>query len=144
MMNEETKQFERRLSHQPLRQIPAGWHAGILAAAGRASSIERRGQERHWLSTLNSQLSNVFWPHPKAWAGLAAIWVFIFIVNFSIRDKMPVVAEKSAPPSPEIIVELKQQQRMLAELIGSSQAREADLPKFFPLPRSEHVEILMT
>ena len=35
-----------------------------------------------------------------------------------MRDKTPVVAEKSAPPSPEVIVELRQQQRLLAELMG--------------------------
>ena len=96
------------------------------------------------LSTLNSQLSTILWPHPKAWAGLAAVWIFIFILNFSIRDKAPVMAEKTAPPSPEVVAELKQQQRMLAELIGANQAREAETPKFLPLPRSERVEILMT
>ena len=85
-----------------------------------------------------------FWPHPKAWAGLAAVWILIFAVDFSVRDKSPVMAEKAAPPSPEVIVELKQQQRMLAELIGSSQAREAELPRYLPQPRSERVEILMT
>ena len=97
-----------------------------------------------FLSTFNLQLSNLLWPHPKAWAGLAAVWILIFAVDFSMRDKTPVVAEKSAPPSPEVIVELKQQQRMLAELIGSSQARDAEPPKFLPQPRSERVEILMT
>ena len=61
-----------------------------------------------------------------------------------MRDKSPVMAEKAAPPSPEVIVELRQQQRMLAELIGLSQAREAETPKFLPLPRSERTEILMT
>ena len=67
----------------------------------------------------------MLWPHPKAWAGLAAVWILIFAVDFSVRDKSPVMAEKAAPPSPEVIVELKQQQRMLAELIGAGQAREA-------------------
>jgi hypothetical protein len=89
-------------------------------------------------------LANFFWPHPKAWAGLAAVWILIFAVDFSVRDKSPVVAEKAAPPSPEVIAELRQQQRMLAELIGSSQAREADLPRFLPQPRSERVEVVMT
>jgi len=65
-------------------------------------------------------------------------------VNFSMRDTPPVIAEKTAPPSPEVIVELKQQQRMLAELIGANQAREAESPRFLPLPRSERVETLTT
>ncbi len=61
-----------------------------------------------------------------------------------MRDKSPVVAEKSAPPSPEVIVELKQQQRMLAELIGARETHDAEPRQFFPRPRSECAGILMT
>jgi hypothetical protein len=97
-------------------------------------------------STLNAQRSTIFWPHPKAWAGLAAIWILILAVNFSIRDRSPVLAKKSSPPSPEVIVELRQQQRMLAELIGPRDIRDADRSKsFVPQPRSERpFEILVT
>ena len=135
--------FEQKLQRQPLREIPAEWRDEILDAC-RASSVERREPERLWPSTLVSRLSTALWPHPKAWAGLAAVWILIFCVNFSMRDKSPVMAERAAPPSPEVIVELRQQQRMLAELIGSSQARDAEPPRFLPQPRSERVEILMT
>jgi hypothetical protein len=133
--------FEQKLQRQPLRPIPAEWRRAILGAC-RESRVEGREQTRPWPSTLVSRLSTFLWPHPAAWAGLAAIWIFIFAVNFSIRDKSPVVADKSGPPSPEVVAELKQQQRMLAELIGSSQAREAEPPKsFLPQPRSECVEV---
>ena len=121
-------EFEQKLSRQPLRQIPAEWRGEILSAA-RVVETSRCGVgQRSALSLpaiLNRQLSSLLWPHPKAWAGLAAVWILIFAVDFSIRDKTPVVAEKAAPPSPEVIVELNKQQQMLAELIGASQAREA-------------------
>ena len=134
--------FEQRLQRQPLRQMPAEWRGEILDAA---TSCHPSLATRHsFLSTLNHQLSTILWPHPKAWAGLAAVWILIFCMDFSMRDTTPAVAEKAVPPSPEVIVELKQQQRMLAELIGVSQARDAELPRFLPLPRSERVEILMT
>jgi hypothetical protein len=138
--------FEQKLQRQPLRQVPTEWRAEILAAAREEQAIRHASSviRRSWLSNLNSQLSTILWPHPKAWAGLAAVWICIFILNFSIRDKAPVVAEKSAAPSPEVIVELKRQQRMLAELIGANQAREAEPARFLPLPRSERAEILMT
>ncbi len=63
-----------------------------------------------------------------------------------MRDKAPVRAEKSPPPSPEVIVELRQQQRMLAELIGPRDTSDADRSKsFVPQPRSERpFEILVT
>lgn len=133
--------FEQKLQQQSLRQIPSEWRAEILSAAKHASRPSPRAS---FLSTFNHQLSTLLWPHPKAWAGLAAVWILILAVNFSTRDKSPVMAEKAAPPSPEVVAELKQQQRMLAELIGSSQARDAESPKFLPLPRSERLEILVT
>jgi len=138
MMNDEADQFEQRLGRQPLKSIPAEWRAEILTAACAAQP------SRHvWLSTINSQLSTVFWPHPKAWAGLATVWVFIFALNFSMRDTSPRVAEKSAPPSPEVMVELKKQQLLFAQLVGPRELSDADRQKLFaPKPRSECVEIL--
>jgi len=147
MMNDETEQFESRLSSQPLKQIPAAWRAEILTAARGAQPSRRLSPvTRHpWLSTINSELSTVFWPHPKAWAGLAAVWIFIFTLNFSMRDTSPRVVEKSATPSPEVMVELKKQQRLFAELVGANEPLDADRQKLFaPKPRSECVEILMT
>jgi hypothetical protein len=138
--------FEQQLSRQPLRPVPAAWREEILTAAESSAATRHAppAARSSWLSTLNSQLSTLLWPHPKAWAGLAAVWVLILAVNFSIRDKSPVVAEKAVPPSPEMIVELRQQQRMLAELIGSRDEHDADRSKsFVPQPRSERVEILV-
>jgi hypothetical protein len=141
-------EFEQKLSRQPLRQIPDGWRAEILREGRRAALPEIGDADtaslsnRSWLSTINHQLSTVFWPHPKAWASLAAVWIFIFAVNFSIRDKSPVVAEKVSPPSPEVVAELRQQKLLFAELIGSSDVREAEPPKFSPRPRTERTEIL--
>ena len=109
MMNEEMEQFERRLSRQPLRQIPTEWRGELLSAAKHAS---RPVPRTLFLSTFNHQLSTLLWPHPKAWAGLAVVWILIFAVDFSMHDKLPVVTEKAAPPSPEVIVELKQQRRI--------------------------------
>ena len=144
--------FEQKLQQQPLRQIPGEWRGEILVAA----VVNRRNRPvreftfaatpfRRFLSILNAQLSTLLWPHPKAWAGLAAIWIVILAADFSARDRSPAMAEKSAPPSPEVMVELRQQQRLLAELIGSRDAQDADRSKpFAPQPRSERTEILTT
>jgi hypothetical protein len=147
MMNDETEQFEARLRRQPLKEIPTEWGAEILATARAARDTCHASPVTHhnWLATFNRQLSTIFWPHPKAWAGLATVWVFIFVLNFSMRDKSPVVAEKSAPPSPEVLVELKKQQLMFAELVGPRETPDADRQKIFlPRPRSERVKILAT
>ena len=66
-------------------------------------------------------------------------------IDYSLRDTTPVVAEKAAPPSPQVIAELRQQQRMLAELIGARDTGDADRSKSLaPPPRSQRVEILKT
>src|ERR1019366_505206 len=137
--------FESRLQRQPLRQMPPDWRAEILAAAREAQAPVHASRITHrsWLSTFNHQLSTLFWPHPKAWAGLAAVWIFIFAVNFSLRDPSPRMAEKSAPPSPEVMVALWKQQRMLAELVGPREEHDADRSKTqAPQPRTQRVEIL--
>jgi hypothetical protein len=149
--------FEQKLQRQTSKRIPAGWREEILTAAESAAATRHSpagrslgegwspGTRPSWLSTFNSQLSTLLWPHPQAWAGLAVVWIIIFAVDFSIRDRLPVVAEKSVPPSPEVVVELRQQRRLLAELIGPRDTSDAVRSKsFVPLPRSEHAEILMT
>jgi len=145
MMNEELEPIESRLSRQPLRQIPADWRGEILVTA-RDAQVSRHPSpvtRNAWLSTINHQLSTLLWPHPRAWAGLAAAWIFIIAVNFSMRDSSPRMAEKSSPPSPEVIVELRQQQLLLAELMGSRETRDADRPRIFtPRPRGERTEIV--
>jgi hypothetical protein len=130
--------FEQRLQRQMLRQVPAGWRGEILASASDAMANNQAAR-----ATRPSFLSTILWPHPEAWAGLAAAWIVILAVNFSMRDQTPVVAEKSAP-SPEVIVELKQQRRLLAELIGPRDTPVAGRSKsFVPQPRSERVELLV-
>ena len=146
MMNEEeTARFERSLSRQPLRPVPVEWREEILAEARRASRVELRAQKMPWPSSLVSRLSTILWPHPVAWAGLAAIWIFVFAVDFSTRDRAPAVEAKFSSPPAEVIVEVRQQQRLLAELIGPRDVREADRSRSLaPRPRSEFVEHLAT
>jgi hypothetical protein len=88
----------------------------------------------------------LIWPCRRIWAGLAAVWILIFVFNFSQRDPSELMARKAPPPSPEMILAFRQQQRLLAELIGPSETRTAEPPKsLLPQPRSEwRFEIMMT
>ena len=137
-------EFEQKISRQSLKQIPGEWRAEILANC-RGPKVENRAQEQFGASTFVSRLSTIFWPNPGAWAGLAAVWIAILALNLSTRDDSQVVARQSAPPSPEVVAEVRQQKLMFAQLIGSYEARDAEPPRLFlPRPRSERVEILMT
>ena len=103
MMNEENKQFEQRLSQQPVKEVPPVWRAEILAAARAAQPTPQvaRVAKHSFLSTINEQLSAVLWPHPKAWAGLAAVWVGIIVLNVSTQDRAVPRMERAEPASPD-------------------------------------------
>ncbi len=137
-MNSE-EQFEQRLRHQQPREVPAGWRNEILSAARAAAGRPlARNARPSLLSTLIHQLSTLFSPHPKAWAGLAAVWVVILTLQLTSRDHTEVAARQTVPPSPEMLIVLRQQRLLLAELVGRPAPREAEQPKTVPSrPRSD-------
>jgi len=153
-----TDDFEKRLQRQPPRKIPPDWRAGILSAARRGAQTlhvspfthsSRRSQTKadhaphnafhvsrftHHASRITHQLSTLLWPHPKAWAGLAAIWLGLLVVNFGTAGKRPAVAERTA----QTFMALQEQEQLLAELIGPPEVPAGVPPKpAAPRPRSE-------
>lgn len=128
-----TDDFEKCLVRQPVRQIPADWKNEILQAA--QAAVPTRVSR---LATLRSQLFAVLWPHPKAWAGLASVWLLIVASHFYNSDRGATVTKNSPPPSPELLLALKQQRHELAKLIEPAATLDADRRKTFsPGPRSE-------
>ena len=102
-----TDDFEKRLQRQPLRQMPGEWREEILSAARQASLPEHAPRTTHHvppspslLSTLHHQLSTLLWPHPTAWAGLAAVWVVILGINLTTRDATTAVAKHAVAGLP--------------------------------------------
>jgi hypothetical protein len=137
-------QFEKRLQRLPQCQIPPEWRKEILTAAS-ASAIPQQTKlslrSSVW-SAFNSRLSAFLWPHPKAWAGLAAIWVLIMGLNFATREPRQIeLTAQQALPSPQMRELLRQQEQLLAELIGPNEPPEADRPKTAShQPRSQRCE----
>ena len=144
-MNDEPEQFEQQLKRQSLKQAPAEWRSDILAAARAAQPVKRTQPVAggSFLPIFYTRIASVLWPHPVAWGGLAVIWMLLFALHFSINDSEPALAEKVVPQSPEVVAQLQQQHRLLAELLGPIDLPDADRPKIFvPKPRSESLEIL--
>ncbi len=127
--------FETRLQRQPLRRIPAEWRAEILAAAAERRPAKVAGVTL--ASVIKSRLRELFWPAPQAWAGLAALWLVVLALNFATREAAPEMEARHAPPSPEMLLLLKQQEQLLAELVGQPDMASLTRPKVAPLgPRS--------
>jgi hypothetical protein len=113
-----------------------------------AADVNRRKQpvrELTFAATLANAIRLSFWeliwPCRRTWATLAAVWVALFIFNVSQRDKTELAARKLPPPSPEAIMAWRQQEKLLAELIGPSAPGDAEQRKIFlPKPRTESAE----
>jgi hypothetical protein len=136
-------QFEKRLQRQPLREIPPAWREEILAAA-EASRRPTPVPALNFTSILKRRLRESLWPAPQAWAGLAALWLVILGVNFATREPSSQnMTHRSGPPTPQVLELLKQQEQLLAELVGPVEESAADRPKSWsPQPRSQGREDL--
>ena len=124
-MNDQEK-FEQQLRKQPFRSVPAEWRSQMLSAAAGEHSTERGGigrssvsrSERSYLDILRGLL----WPHPVAWGALAAIWLLIAGVNFSVRDEgFAGAACSTAQVEPQQLrALLAEQKRLLAESMSDA------------------------
>ena len=144
-MNSED-QFEKRLARQPLRPVPPAWREEILSAARQVSRSPQASRITHdvapWstvLAAARSQLSNLLWPHPRAWAGLAAAWLLVIGLTFAAREPAgPAMARQPVPPSPQMRELLRQQEQLLADLIGPAEPAVAVRSRpLVPAPHSQ-------
>jgi len=138
-MNNDT-QFEDRLRRQTLKSIPGQWRDEVLQQATRA--VETRGLvpagSLSIFEMLKSRLAILLWPAPRAWAGLAAVWMAVLVMNLSGGRESTTPAMATALPVAQTRQTLKQRQLLLAELAGYSEAREAVQPRgTSPGPRSQ-------
>ncbi len=130
--------FERRLQREQQRPIPPSWRAEILSAA-REAALSARTSHATEPSPIVSWFLALLWPHPRAWAGLAAVWLVVVGLNLSSREPSPEqLASSPTPASPQQLELLRQQEQMFAELLGPLGRADADRAKpASPKPRSD-------
>jgi hypothetical protein len=146
MKNMGPGEFEQRLKEQPLRQVPVEWRREILSAAKTAALANEASDTVHqrlgWgalISDWRSVVSELFWPSPRIWAGMAATWLALFAINHlteSTRSQSALAVERAGDGA---LQARREEARMLAELLGTRDlAVSADRPKSHgPRPRSE-------
>lgn len=84
----------------------------------------------------------LFFPSRRIWSGLAAVWILILLINFSLRDPANGVAGKSIS-APTMAMNWQMQQRWMTELLADrTPGPDFDRPKHnAPKPRSEAMEL---
>lgn len=83
-------------------------------------------------------------PSRRIWAGLAAVWVLILVAHLASRENDPVIAKKSVPPSREVLIALREQNKFRTQLFhNESKPVEADRPKPAASPHSELRAIML-
>jgi hypothetical protein len=65
-------------------------------------------------------------PSRRTWTGLAAVWLLIFGLNLAAPHEPQTLVHAPAPPAPEVLAALREQSRMLTELLNSGIAPEAN------------------
>jgi hypothetical protein len=90
------------------------------------------------LGGANKLWQELVWPCRRIWIGLAAVWLLLFIVNFSQRDGSQAMMAKSAPTA-EMMMTFRDQQKLLNELLADrALPADAERPRIFlPKPRTE-------
>jgi hypothetical protein len=65
-------------------------------------------------------------------------------VNLATREVTPLVAKRASPAPPQVFMAYREQERLLAELLGPREAPAAEPPKAVPpRPRSERRNALL-
>lgn len=139
--------FEKRLQQVAPREIPSAWRKEILTAAqeAKASPFTSRSPQPGFLLNLVRQLSTRALPQRIAWAAIASVWLLILSLNFAARDHSAPPSTTAALPTRETLQALKQQRRLLAELVERATPRAADRPPATPVsPRSQRRETTIT
>lgn len=96
------------------------------------------------LGGLNKIWRELILPSRRIWAGLATVWIFIFIVNISTREHSQTSVAK-ASPMPAMILAFHQQEKLLDELVGENNTPPVDTPKIFaPRPSSRREFEILT
>lgn len=96
-------EFENKLRNQPRREIPPEWRQEILGPLRKSQDAPAA-----WWRQL-------LWPHPAAWASLAAAWVAI--VGLSVAGAPEAATQHVvSKPLPDMLVAYEERQRLWTEL----------------------------
>ena len=129
--------LEQRLRRQAFRKPPAAWREEMLAAAdaGRSVRLTRKSER---VPAWRQRMRELFWPHPVAWAALAAIWLGIGAVHVTMRESAPRVVPMQVAGATNAPTLMEMQRELIAAWNKSAPERKARPTT--PLPPQSRIE----
>jgi len=108
--------LEERLRRLEWRPLPESWREEILVAAedDRRPAAGRAGL----LQRVKPLLNELLWPSPRAWAGLAAVWVALLAANRIFAPPQETASAKSWRPPTDMKTALEARRKLWEELGG--------------------------
>jgi len=116
-----------------------------LAACARATAAQPSRQLDPSFSLTFVAMK--FWqesirPWRRLWAGMAAIWLVLLALNLATRETPKMAGHQTAPPDPEFLAALREQQRLMRQWLEPIAPPPAATPKI-PGPRSERPQTIV-
>ena len=103
------------------------------------TKAQRSGLVASLLGCLQIPWRELILPSRRIWTGLAAVWLLIFIVNFSLRDTVSSVTGQPVRTAPTMMSWQVQQRLMNQVLADRVNSPDIDRPRNeTPRPRTEH------
>ena len=119
--------FEKKLQHQPLRQIPANWRESILQAAQEQTAS---GTQHLLIRAVLITWCELIQPCRYAWSSMATLWLAFWMINSHMKFRPPPARmANSSPAASEQIRSFAEQQRVLVELTGPIDLSPAERPR---------------
>jgi hypothetical protein len=120
-------------------KLDAVREAALAAAfSGTEQNANQPGEIRAPFAIRFTQVlwRELIFPCRRIWAGLAAVWLVILVLNMPAGEKHAQLATISSPPDKQVLAVLREQKEMLAQLVEPMIPSPAIRPKT-PGPRGE-------
>ena len=102
------------------------------------SAISGRDRGNPLLIFAQTLWRELFWSGRRAWAGYAAVWLVIVLVNLADSDRSTPTEAKLKQLPAGMLMALREQERLLIDLMDQPEAKVAEPPKSsVPRPRSQ-------
>ncbi len=131
--------FERHQSAQP--KLDALRRQALAECAETTVPPEmsaRVGPQFKWSHVPLKLWQELIWPCRRIWAGLAAIWFVLLLLNLNLDERPAVATNRTSTLTPEVLMALREQRELLAQLLDSTPSAPASpAPPAAHGPRSE-------